>query len=63
MSKLKTFTVLLVTKGFFSGTVEATSEDDAIERTFHLWRTECPHPFEQSDDSELESVVAHEVTS
>jgi len=63
MSKLKTFTVLLVTKGFYSGTVEATSEDDAIERTFHLWRSECPPPFEKSDDSELESVVAQEVHS
>jgi len=63
MRKLKTFTVLLVTKGFFSGIVEATSEDDAVERTFHLWRTECPHPFEKYDDSELESVVAQEVHS
>lgn len=63
MSKLKSFDVTLITKGFLAGTVEAASVEDAIERTFHLWRTECPHPFEQSDDSELLSVEVVEVHS
>lgn len=63
MKKLKSYDVVLVTKGFFAGTVDAVSEDDAIEQTFHLWRTECPHPFQQSDDSELISVTAQEVRS
>lgn len=60
---LRDYSVVLVTKGFFVGTVEAVSIEDAIDRTFHIWRTECPHPFEKSDDSELISVVAEEVQS
>lgn len=63
MTTLKSFDVQLITKGFFTGTVTAASEEDAIERTFHLWRTECPHPFQQSDDAELISVTAEEVSS
>lgn len=63
MTKLKSFDVHLITKGFFTGTVTAASEEDAIERTFYLWRTECPHPFQQSDDTELVSVTADEVRS
>jgi hypothetical protein len=62
MSTLKTFDVQLITKGFFSGTVEAASRKDAVERTYHLWRTACPHPFEQDDD-ELISVIVEEVRS
>lgn len=61
MSTLKTYEVILVTKGLFAGTVEATSETDAVEQTFQIWRTECPHPFEQCDD-ELVSVEATEVS-
>lgn len=59
--KFKTFSVSLIAKSFYSGTVEALSEDEAIERTFQIWRTECPHPFDQSDDAELISVEAVEV--
>lgn len=61
MSKLKTFNVLLTTNGFLRGTVEAVSEEDAIKQAFHLWRTECPCPFEQLNDEELISVTAEEV--
>jgi hypothetical protein len=59
MSKLKTFNVQLITKGYFFGEVEAVSEEDAIKRTFDLWCNASPHPFEQ-DDHELISVVAVE---
>ena len=62
MSKLKTFNVELITKGYFSGAVEATSREDAVERTFDLWRNASPHPFEK-DDHELISVIAQEVRS
>ena len=62
MSTLKTFDVQLITKGFFTGTVEAASREDAEKRTNHLWRTACPHPFEQDDD-ELLSVIVEEVRS
>ena len=55
--RLRTYSVRLITKGFFEGTVEASSEDDAIDETFRLWCTECPHPFEKSDDSELIDVI------
>ena len=57
---LRRFSVLLTTKGFFAGTVEASSADDAIEETYRLWRTECPHPFEKSDDSELIDVIVED---
>ncbi len=53
---LKPFRVRLVTRGFLEGTVEASSTEDAEERTFDIWRTECPHPFVRSDDDELVSV-------
>lgn len=56
-----TFTVLLITKGFFAGSVDAASRDEAIEKTFLIWRTECPHPFERCDDDELVDVIAEEV--
>ena len=56
MSDIRTFNVTLITKSFFKGTVEAVSEEDAIEQTYHIWRTECPHPFEQCDDDELVDV-------
>ena len=55
--RLRTYAVRLITKGFFEGTVEASSEDDAIDESFRLWCTECPHPFEKSDDSELIAVI------
>ena len=58
--RLRKFSVLLTTKGFFAGTVEASSADDAIEETYRLWRTECPHPFEKSDDSELIDVIVED---
>ena len=48
----KTYSVLLVTRGYFSGDVQATSEKHAIEETYRAWREECPHPFEM-DDHEL----------
>lgn len=63
ITTLKTFRVRLVTRGFFEGAVEANSAEDAVQRTFEIWRTECPHPFERSDDSELVSVEAEEVQS
>ena len=63
MSKTRTFNVTLVVKSFFTGRVEAMSSDDAIEQTYRLWRTECPHPFDESDDSELVDVGAEEVRS
>lgn len=56
----RTFTVLLITKGFFAGSVDASSREEAIEKTFHIWRTECPHPFERCDDDELVDVIAEE---
>ncbi len=63
MCQLKSYDVSLIAKCFFSGTVEALSEEDAIERTYQKWRTECPHPFDQSDDAELVSVVVEGVRS
>lgn len=60
---LKTWNVFLTTRGSFTGTVEAKSLDDAIEQAYRLWRTECPHPFEKSDDDELMDVIAEEVQS
>jgi hypothetical protein len=48
----KTYSVLLVTRGYFTGDVQATSEKHAIEETYRAWREECPHPFEM-DDHEL----------
>lgn len=60
MRKLKTFEVRLISRGTFTGEVEAVSEDDAIKRTFDLWCNASPHPFEQ-DDHELLSVIAEEV--
>jgi hypothetical protein len=56
---LKTYSVLLVTKGFYGGSVQATSTDEAIARTFEIWRNEEPHPFEK-DDEELVTVTAEE---
>jgi hypothetical protein len=63
MTTLKSFDVHLIAKSFFTGTVTAASEEDAVQRTFHLWRTECPHPFQQSDEAELICVSAEEVRS
>lgn len=63
MKMTRTFNVTLITKGFFSGTVEASSVEDAIEETFRIWRTECPHPFEKSDDDELVDVTADEAVT
>jgi len=60
MRELKTFDVRLITRGTFTGEVEAVSEDHAIKRTFDLWCNASPHPFEQ-DDHELLSVIAEEV--
>lgn len=60
MSKLKTFSVELITKGFFFGEVEAASERDAVKRTYELWCNASPNPFEQ-EDHELISVIAKEV--
>ncbi len=62
MSQLKPFDVELITKGYFTGRVEAASEQDAVERCFQLWCNASPHPFEQ-DDHELISVIAEEVRS
>ena len=58
---LKTFYVRLFAKAFYEGIVEAESAEDAECRTFEIWRTACPHPFERCDDSELISVEAEEV--
>jgi hypothetical protein len=49
---LKTYSVLLVTRGYFSGDVQATSEEHAIAESYCAWKEECPHPFEM-DDHEL----------
>ncbi len=62
MTSLKTFDVQLITKGVFTGSVEAASEQDAVEQTIYLWCNASPHPFEQ-DDHELISVTAEEVRS
>lgn len=59
---LKQFHVRLITRSFYDGVVEAESAEDAEERTYHLWRTECPHPFERCDDDELIAVETDEVT-
>lgn len=60
---LKTFHVRLITRSFYDGVVEAESAEDAKERTYHIWRTACPHPFGRSDDDELTSVETDEVRS
>jgi len=52
MSTVKTYSVLFVTRGYFSGEVQATSEEHAIEESYRAWKEECPHPFEM-DDHEL----------
>jgi triosephosphate isomerase len=58
MSKpLKTYTLQLVTKGSYTGSVLAASVDDAVARARTIWCTEHPHPFEQFDE-ELEHVTA-----
>ncbi len=49
---LKTYSVLLVTRGYFSGDIQATSEKHAIAESYRAWKEECPHPFEM-DDHEL----------
>jgi hypothetical protein len=59
MSALKTYTVMLVTKGSYAGSVEATSVDDAVARTFEYWCNDDPHPFEK-DDEELITVTVEE---
>lgn len=58
---LRTFHVRLITRGSYDGCVEARSAGDAIERARHIWRTECPHPFERCEDDELADVTAEEV--
>ena len=63
MSSVRTFDVTLIVKSFYSGSVEATTHEDAVEQTFHIWRTAVPHPFEQCDDSELIDVVIEAVHS
>jgi hypothetical protein len=60
MSELKTFSVKLITRGVYVGAVEAKSQDDAIDRSYHLWCNIYPHPFQQTDD-ELLVVTAEEV--
>jgi hypothetical protein len=62
MSTLKTYTVQLEAKLFFTGTVDANSNADAVARTFHIWTTHHPQPFEQTDE-ELLTVTAEEVRS
>lgn len=62
MSTLKTFEVRLITRGFYSGSVEAETEADAIDRVFHIWRTACPHPFEKDDNELIDVIVEGEVT-
>ena len=59
MSELKTYSVLLVTKGFYAGSVEAASLDDAVARTRETWCTADLHSYEQYDE-ELVSVIAEE---
>jgi hypothetical protein len=62
MSRSKTYSVTMITRGTYSGEVEATSQADAIRRTYDLWCNASPHPFEK-DDNELMSVDAEEVRS
>ncbi len=63
MTTTRTFNVTLITKGFFTGTVEAATVEDAVEETFRIWRTECPHPFEKVDDDELVDVTVDEAVT
>lgn len=63
MTRLKAFRVTLCVHCLYDGSVQAETEDDAIARTYHIWRTECPHPFERIEDDELHHVVAEEITS
>ena len=55
-----TFSITLTAKSYFSGTLEASSREAAVEKACDLWRTANPNPFEQYDD-ELVDVVAEEV--
>jgi hypothetical protein len=59
----RTFHVRLITRSFYEGAVDAASADDAVELTYRIWRTECPHPFQQCDDDELMDVLATEAQS
>jgi hypothetical protein len=63
MTTTRSFSVTLITKGFFTGTVEAATAEDAVEETFRIWRTECPHPFEKADDDELVDVTVDEAVT
>jgi hypothetical protein len=56
---VKIYTLQLVTKGSYTGSVLAASVDDAVARTRDIWCTEHPHPFQKFDE-ELEYVIAQE---
>jgi hypothetical protein len=56
---VKIYTLQLVTKGSYTGSVLAASVDDAVARTRDIWCTKHPHPFEPFDE-ELEYVIAQE---
>ena len=60
MSNIRTFNVTLTSRSSHSGTVAASSSEDAVAKAWHLWTTASPSPFEQYDD-ELVDVVAEEV--
>jgi hypothetical protein len=59
MGKLKTYTLRLITKGTYTGSVRAPSVDEAFARARNSWSNEDPHPFEQIDE-ELEYVITEE---
>ena len=59
MINSRTFNVTLTSRSSQSGTVEASSSEDAVAKAWHLWTTASPSPFEQYDD-ELVDVVAEE---
>jgi hypothetical protein len=59
MSKLKTYSVFLVTRGVYGGAIKATSIDDAIARGFNLWDRDNPHLFDK-DTEQLMTVTAEE---
>lgn len=60
MSPTRPFSVVLVTRCLFTGTVDAASPEEAIDEVYSIWRTECPHPFDKLDDAELLDVTAEE---
>lgn len=48
----KTYDVILETTVRYYGSIEASSEAEAIAEAERLWHHACPHPFKQ-DDPEL----------